>query len=184
MNIGDKVAVLDENITGVVIELTETKVIVETDDGFPFEFDKREVVVIEGNQAEMARFSDLSNEDLIEKDVDSPKQSPFKSDHVKNQPAMEVDLHINQLTASTKGMDNYDILNLQMDTAKQRLEYAIRNRIQRVVFIHGKGEGVLKTELEFLLKKYPVKWYAASFRKYGMGATEVYIFQNPRKHNH
>ena len=49
-----------------------------------------------------------------------------------------------------------------------------------MVFIHGKGEGVLKLELEFLFKNYNVKWYEASFKKYGLGATEVYIYQNAK----
>ena len=31
---------------------------------------------------------------------------------------------------------------------------------------------------DFLLNKYPVKYYDASFKKYGLGATEVYVFQN------
>ena len=91
---------------------------------------------------------------------------------------MEVDLHINQLTKSLKGMDNYDMLNLQLDTAKRKVEFAIQKRVSKIVFIHGVGEGVLKSELQSLLNKYPVKHYDASYKKYGLGATEVYIFQN------
>jgi dsDNA-specific endonuclease/ATPase MutS2 len=49
-----------------------------------------------------------------------------------------------------------------------------------VIFIHGIGEGVLKRELQYLLKKYPVDFYDASYQKYGLGATEVYIYQNPK----
>ena len=52
---------------------------------------------------------------------------------------MEVDLHINQLVKSTRGMQNHEMLNLQLETAKRRLEFAIQNRIQRIVFIHGVG---------------------------------------------
>jgi hypothetical protein len=42
------------------------------------------------------------------------------------------------------------------------------------------GAGVLKTELEYLFKKYNVYWNDASFQKYGLGATEVKIYQNPK----
>jgi len=91
---------------------------------------------------------------------------------------MEVDLHINKLTKSVKGLDNYDMLNLQLDTAKKKVEYAIYKRISKIVFIHGVGEGVLKSELQSLLNKYPVKYYDASYKQYGLGATEVYVFQN------
>jgi dsDNA-specific endonuclease/ATPase MutS2 len=76
-------------------------------------------------------------------------------------------------------MNTYDMLTLQMDTAKRQLEFAIRKRIQKVVFIHGVGEGVLKTELEYLFGRYNnVKYYDADYQKYGLGATEVYIYQN------
>ena len=47
------------------------------------------------------------------------------------------------------------------------------------VFIHGVGEGVLKLELEYLFSRYDnVKFYDADYQKYGLGATEVYIYQN------
>ena len=39
-------------------------------------------------------------------------------------------------------------------------------------------EGVLKEELRFLLKKYDhLTFYDAAYRKYGLGATEVRLFQ-------
>ena len=47
------------------------------------------------------------------------------------------------------------------------------------MFIHGVGEGVLKEELHYLFNKYEnVKHYDANYQKYGLGATEVYIYQN------
>ena len=89
-------------------------------------------------------------------------------------------MHIHQLTNSTRGMTNHDMLTLQLDTAKRQLEFAIRKRIQKVVFIHGKGEGVLKLELDYLFGRYDVKHYEANYQKYGLGATEVYIYQNTK----
>ena len=88
-------------------------------------------------------------------------------------------MHIHHLTNSTKGMSNHEMLTLQLDTAKRQLEFAIRKRMQKVVFIHGVGEGVLKLELEYLFGRYNnVKYYEANYQKYGLGATEVYIYQN------
>jgi dsDNA-specific endonuclease/ATPase MutS2 len=94
---------------------------------------------------------------------------------------MEVDLHIHQLVPKTKGMDNFDMLTLQIDTAKRQLEFAIKKRIQRVVFIHGVGEGVLRAELEYLFRQYGnLQFDDADYKKYGRGATEVYIFQSKK----
>ena len=97
----------------------------------------------------------------------------------RNLPPMEVDLHIGKLVPRTGGLSNFEILNIQMDTAKRQLEFAMKKRVQKVVFIHGVGEGVLKAELETLFHRYEnVKFYDADYQKYGLGATEVYIFQN------
>jgi dsDNA-specific endonuclease/ATPase MutS2 len=181
--IGDKVSVLDDVISGVVIEIKGDRVVIEGDDGFPFEFYPNEIVLIKDKQSELSKYSDISNEDLTQKinETKPKKVLKFKSDlKPDKQPPMEVDLHIHQLTESSRGLDKYDMLNLQIETAKAKLEFAIRNRISKVIFIHGVGEGVLKTELDFLFKNYHVSSYAASFKKYGLGATEVYIYQNPK----
>lgn len=182
--IGDKVAVLDDVIKGKVIAVHAHKIVIETSDDFSFEFLPNELVLIGAEQSDLSKYSDIKNENLLEakSDQSSIKNKPkFKS--VTKQaklPPMEVDLHIHHLTSSTKGMDTYDILNLQVETAKRKLEFAIKNNIQKIVFIHGVGAGVLKTELDFLFKNYKVDTYAASFKKFGLGATEVYIYQNPK----
>jgi dsDNA-specific endonuclease/ATPase MutS2 len=94
-------------------------------------------------------------------------------------PKMEVDLHIHQLVDSTRGLTNHEMLNIQLETAKRQLEFAIRKGIQKVVFIHGVGEGILKEELNYLFGRYEnIKYYDAEYQKYGLGATEVYIYQN------
>ena len=182
--IGDKVAVLDDIIKGKVIAVHPHMIVVETTDEFSFEFQPNELVLIGAEQSDLSKYSDIKNEILLAKksDQSSIKNRPkFKSvTKQAKQPPMEVDLHIHNLTASTKGMDTYDILNLQVETAKHKLEFALKNNIQKIVFIHGVGAGVLKTELDFLFKNYKVDTYAASFKKYGLGATEVYIYQNPK----
>ncbi|MFZ2282347.1 MAG: DNA mismatch repair protein MutS [Lutibacter sp.] len=182
--IGDKIAVIDDIIKGKVIAVHPNKIVIEDADGFSYEYLPKELVIIKESQKELSKFSDIDNEYLSEKinETSSKKNTvKFKSNVKPDKlPPMEVDLHINQLTASTKGMDNYDMLTLQLETAKQKLEFAIKNRIPKIVFIHGMGAGVLKTELEYLFKKYNVYWNDASFQKYGLGATEVGIYQNPK----
>lgn len=177
LEIGNKVAVLDDVLKGVVTDVSDNQVIIETEDGMKFSFLVTELVRIDKDQHELSKFSDINNPLLKEKTkLNDSKKSLFKKD--KNEVVLEVDLHINQLTNSTRGLDNYDMLNLQLDTAKRKVEFAIQKRISKIVFIHGVGEGVLKSELLRLLNKYPVKYYDASYKKYGLGATEVYVFQN------
>ena len=176
--VGDKVSVLDDNISGIVTELKGDIIVVESSDGFEFEFGSHELMLLENQNLGSSIFAEQSLDEVMnEKETAKKRKSIRIKPKERNQPPMEVDLHIHQLTNSTKNMNNYDMLTLQLDTAKRQLEFAIRKRIQKVVFIHGVGEGVLKTELEYLFGRYHVKFYDADYQKYGVGATEVYIYQ-------
>ncbi len=91
---------------------------------------------------------------------------------------VEVDLHINQLMETTSGMNNTDMLNCQMSKFHEIMKANTGKRGQKIVFIHGKGEGVLRTALEKELKttyKNQCRFQDASFREYGYGATMVVI---------
>ena len=173
--IGDKVEVLDEDISGYVESIDGDMVTLITDDGFPLQYHLRELLLKkEGVKVTNFEASQVKKEKEIPKRNTSAAIKP----KLRNAPKMEVDLHIHQLVKNTKGLSNFDMMNLQLETAKRQLEFAIRKRIQKVVFIHGVGEGILKEELQYLFKKYDgVKWYDADYQKYGLGATEVYITQ-------
>jgi hypothetical protein len=88
----------------------------------------------------------------------------------------EVDLHIENLLESFKGMTNSQIIQFQLRYFQKELENAISNEYQKVIFIHGVGNGRLKQEILAILRNYPeLKIQDASFKKYGFGATEVLI---------
>lgn len=176
--VGDRVEALDDLIKGVIVEINGKELTVESTDGFLLKFSASELMKIPLD-GEIS----VSNYEIAqiksEKEIPKRRHRPVAKPKERNAPRMEVDLHIEKLTNSAKRMSNFDILNLQMETAKRQLDFAMRKRIQKIVFIHGVGEGILKEELYFLFKKYDnVKYYDADFQKYGMGATEVYFFQN------
>ena len=177
---GDRVDALDEDLSGSVTKVTGSKITIETTDGFEIEFSEKELVKVgDGTSLSANIFSQTSLDEAVSQKETKKRHTIKKKPKERFQPAMEVDLHIHQLTNSSKGMANHEMLNLQLDTAKRQLEFAIRKRIQRIVFIHGVGEGVLKLELEYMFKRYDnLKFYDANYQKYGVGATEVYIFQN------
>ena len=177
--IGKKVAVLDDILKGVIVSLNGQVVGIKDDDGMVYEYNQNELVVIEEDQHQLSKYSDINNPLFNDKLQDQKvKVSSFKKEN--NEVILEVDLHINQLIKSTTGMDNFEMLSLQLETAKRKIEYAISKRISKIIFIHGVGEGVLKSELHYLFGRYPVRFYDASYKKYGLGATEVYVFQNPK----
>lgn len=179
MNIGDKVLVLDDAISGAVSQINGKTITIETADGFELDFLEKELIVMDGSLTKR----ELAQMDLPSILSEKQQQKPGKSKRIKPKervlPAMEVDLHIHQLVPKSKYLSNFEILTIQTDHAKRQLDFAITKRIQRVVFIHGVGEGVLRTELEYLFGRYDnLKFYDADYQKYGRGATEVYIFQN------
>lgn len=90
---------------------------------------------------------------------------------------VEIDLHINELIDSSKGLSNHEMLELQKGKVELEMKLAIQNRVEKIVFIHGVGQGVLKQEVINLLKKKFGKYYFqdASFREYGYGATMVIL---------
>ena len=90
---------------------------------------------------------------------------------------LEIDLHASELLDDTRGMSNGEILNYQLDRFREVMNQYRQKREQRIVFIHGKGDGVLrKALLDELRRKYPsCKAQDASFQEYGFGATLVTI---------
>ena len=178
--IGDKVAVLDDDISGVVIKVQNNEISVETTDDFVMTFFVNELVKI-NNSNELSGFFSSQSLGSVLKEKEEPKKRSFVKEKRsrKDEFVLEVDLHIEKLVPSKRGMSNYDILTLQMETAKRQLDFAIKNRMPKVVFIHGVGEGVLKAELDFMLGRNDgISFQDANYQKYGLGATEVYIKQN------
>jgi hypothetical protein len=179
-NIGDEVAVLDDSFSGRVKAYKAGKVVMETNEGFELMFEESELVK-NHNTGELKSFFSKQSLGSVIREKEEPKKQSFVKEKKskKDEFVLEVDLHIEKLVPSKKGMSNYDILSLQSETAKRQLEFAIKNRMQKIVFIHGVGEGILKAELDFLLGRYEgIDFRDADYQKYGLGATEVYIRQN------
>lgn len=100
-----------------------------------------------------------------------------ESNPYKKLPLIEVDLHIGELTDTLTGMEPKDMLEMQLKEVRKTMNAHSKRIGQKIVFIHGKGEGVLrKAVLELLKKEYPKsELQDASFREYGFGATLVTI---------
>ena len=179
--IGDSVLVLDEDLSGIIKKIDGNSISIETEDGFLLDFKTDELVKNKSDKTLKSELFSHSNINTVISEKEQPKKKTTKKVKAKDryEPTMEIDLHINQLVKSSKGMTKHDMLTLQLDTARRQLDFAIKNRIQKIVFIHGVGEGVLKMELDYLFGRYDnIKFYDANYQKYGLGATEIYIYQN------
>ena len=176
MNKGDKVSVLDDAIDGVVVDIKGADITIETTDGFNLTFKSHELIKIGESKMNIS----FNKAQVIgEKEIAKPNYINKEKKNKKEIPVPEFDLHIEKLVKNYKSLSNYDILTRQLDTAKYHIEFAIRNRIPKIVFIHGVGEGVLKSDLDSLLGRYDnIIFQDANYQKYGQGATEVYFKQN------
>lgn len=95
----------------------------------------------------------------------------------KGNDILEVDLHAHELLDTMIGLAPKDILDYQLKVFADTMNAHAGERGRRIVFIHGKGDGVLrKSILKLLQRQYPAARYQdASFREYGFGATMVTI---------
>ena len=74
-------------------------------------------------------------------------------------------------------MSNTDMLNYQLDKFREVMDQYATRKGQKIVFIHGKGYGVLRKAIERELRTHYKQhdYQDASFREYGFGATMVTI---------
>lgn len=120
--------------------------------------------------------SDLERAMKMKKSADTPVRKPVTR-RPEKPGIVEVDLHASALLDTTAGLSNADILNYQLDKVRETLDQYRQAKGRKIVFIHGKGEGVLRNAL---LKEVRDKYknctcQDASFREYGFGATMVTV---------
>lgn len=90
---------------------------------------------------------------------------------------IEVDLHADVLLDTLSGLQPRDILDYQLKVVTDTLRDHLKERGRRIVFIHGKGDGVLRKQLLQLVQRQfkQCRTQDASFQEYGYGATMVTI---------
>lgn len=109
------------------------------------------------------------------KDSEAPETTRPQKQLVGN--VLEIDLHIHQLLENTAGMENKDMLDYQLEVFHKTLEEYKLRKGQKIVFIHGKGDGILRQRIlwELQTKYKRCQHQDASFKQYGYGATMVTI---------
>lgn len=191
-NIGDKVCLLNEKGQGYISKiLNKTTVYVEIEEGFNIPYPINELVLITPAETNTIANKPIDLEEkepvfikteniaklILEKEKGS-RNKPLSKQHTKNSGVLEqeIDLHIELLMDNYKGMTNAQIINVQLNYFQNCLENAIYGNMQKIVFIHGVGNGRLKHEVRRILGTYQgISFYDASYKRYGFGATEVII---------
>lgn len=167
-NVGDRVELIDDVVRGEIISVGTHSLRILTTDGFMITEPKHRVVRRDALPIDPKDIARSKGE----------KDPPIATNQPKPlQDYLEVDLHIEASYDRFGRKSNYQALPLQMQRAKDKLEYALHKRIGKIVFIHGVGEGILKNTLRDYLSSLPyVDFYDADYKRYGEGGTEVKIY--------
>ncbi|HEY5368670.1 MAG TPA: Smr/MutS family protein [Hanamia sp.] len=96
----------------------------------------------------------------------------------KLEPARSVvDLHIEKLTDNWKGLNNFEILTIQLREFEKYYHLAVIHMQPNLIIIHGVGTGKLRDEIHEILKtKKEVRTFANQYHSnFGFGATEIFF---------
>ena len=156
-NIGDKVGVKHDTTTGIIKEIVQDKITIETTDGFRLTYLSKELLRYH------THLDDLTF--VVKKDLKKSKKTSEKKTF-----STVVDLHYDEATF------NKNILEKQLRLFKTELHKGIKKHVSSMVFIHGVGRGVLRQEIVKYLQKKHISYADAPFSKYGtQGAIEVFL---------
>lgn len=180
--IGDKVKFLNENLQGIVkAMLKNDMLLIEATDGFDYKVKSNQILVINDDNSVIYNI----NKEDIRKKITIPTSKKNTSDILsryttntkyQSEKVIEIDLHLEELVEFPMKLDDRLRLYTQMQHAKKCLEAAVNQHYRKLIFIHGVGEGVLKSELRNYLAQFEyITVKDADYREYGSGATEVII---------
>src|SRR5690606_38943897 len=93
---------------------------------------------------------------------------------VRGEETWEIDLHIEVLIDSHKGMNNNQILEVQMSRLRSFLYQASARKIKRLIIIQGVGEGILGHAVgRYVDGQDNMESHDASYQEYGYAATQI-----------
>lgn len=194
IKVGDRVKFLNDVGEGVVIELKGFNAVVEDKDGFDREYPLKDLISVRGKEEEVEMYGNKLPElcEILARDISEERQKKiqevfevkYANARATNQKRrgeyMEVDLHFHELVDDISGLKDRTKLDIQLNHFERMMRIAAEQKIKRIVFIHGVGQGVLRHQLRSRLDMYYPECSVrdANPREYGAGATEVYLGQS------
>ena len=194
IKVGDRVKFLNDVGEGIVLEIKCDIYVIEDEDGFFREFKLNDLINVGNADDESEMYSnklpDLS--EVLARDISEERQKKIQEEfelkyanvRLTNQKKrgeyMEVDLHFHELVEDMSCLKDRTKLDIQLNHFERMMKIAIEQRIRRVVFIHGVGQGVLRHQIRSRLDMYYPNCTVrdANPREYGYGATEVFLGQS------
>ena len=190
---GQRVKFLNDVGSATVVRVEGSTVVVEDEDGFERSVSAAELMAAIDPEVEARQYGDTIPDvaQLLAQEVGEKRMRELQKDfEVRYQHAqatnmarrdahMEVDLHIHELVDDQRGLPDRAKLAIQMDHFDRMMDIAKREKLRRIVFIHGVGQGVLRHQIRTTLEQHhpDCSYREGDPRKYGSGATEVWLGQ-------
>ena len=190
---GDLVKFLNDVGTATVLRVEGNVVIVEDEDGFERSVERTELMDAGDRDQDEKKYGNKLPDvaQLLTQEVGERRMKELQRDfEVRYQNAqatsmsrrdahMEVDLHIHELVDDQRGLADGTKLAIQMAHFDRMMDIAKREKLRRIVFIHGVGQGVLRHQIRTALDQHhpDCNYREGDPRRYGSGATEVWLGQ-------
>lgn len=190
---GQRVKFLNDVGSATVVRVEGNQVVVTDEDGFDRTVSASELLAAPDPEAEAKSYGNtipdlaklLAQEvgekrmKELQKDFEVRYQNTQATNMARRDAHMEVDLHIHELVDDQSGLPDRAKLAIQMDHFDRMMDIAKREKLRRIVFIHGVGQGVLRHQIHTALEQHhpDCTYRQGDPRKYGSGATEVWLGQ-------
>ena len=191
---GQLVKFLNEVGSATVLRVEGSQVVVTDEDGFDRTVEADELIHAPDPETEAQKYGDtvpdlaklLAREvgetrmKELQKDFDVRYANAQATNMSRRDAHMEVDLHIHELVEDQSGLPDRAKIAIQMDHFDRMMDIAKREKLRRIVFIHGVGQGVLRHQIRTSLDQHhpDCTFRDGDPRRYGSGATEVWLGQD------
>lgn len=168
MKIGDKVKLLDEEGIFTVKNFIGNKAVLI--DSYGFEVTHLLINLIAYDKyANM--YTEVTDFNAKKEDVTSKKTNNVAKEIIQER---IIDLHIGNIVDSFKNMMPHQMLEKQINKAMEEIKSAKKDKVKKLILIHGKGKGVLKKEIYKILNSMnDIEYFEADIIKYRFGAVEI-----------
>jgi len=163
MKPGDRIAVIDDELEGIVTEINGNQITFESPEGFTYTYSKEKVVVVAPDFQQK-----------IERQKIQPKEPPKatqKKKATRDKPVF--DLHLDVIQQRHHHLSDAQKLEIQLQEVRRILHKMQVKNQKEFVLIHGVGAGVLRREILKILREKDYQYSDASYVKYGNGALLV-----------
>lgn len=134
LKVGQQVVLMDSSLRGHIVALGK-RVGIELEDGLLIEASYGEFAVTDNTELERLKSSKVRH-----------KQTVPNTPRSKTSGSLEIDLHIEAIPGG-RSVPKGQQLQFQMDTFKRVIRENLSRRGMKISFIHGVGDGILKSAI-------------------------------------